>query len=168
MTGVLKHQGSHMSDRDDCNGNSGGIIGAIISIFILAAIWPYLLAILGIYIAYLVVLAILEWIAHNPLLVVLILLGVFSIYAIFRYRLISKAWKWMVAQLKPRAVEVDLYQNEMASEALDLVRRKFAPSTNLYCYWCTKKLGIKAFELNGKYYCQSCNEKLLTNSMDRS
>ena len=153
-----------MSDDNE----SGGIIGTIISIFILAAIWPYLLALLGLYIAYIAALTILEWIAQNPLLVVLFLFGLFSIYATFHHKLIPKVWKWVVKQRQPNAAEVDLCLGEIDSKVQDLAQRKFIPSTNLYCYWCTKKLGIKAFELNGKYYCQSCNKKLLTNSINWS
>lgn len=33
----------------------------------------------------------------------------------------------------------------------------FVPSSNLYCYWCTKKLGLKSWELDGHYYCDSCH-----------
>ena len=149
-----------MSEYDDGNNGSGGIISTIISILILAAIWPYLMAIVGLYIAYLVAIAILEWIAQNPLTVVFILLGIFCIYAIFHYRLIPKAWRWMIAPLKPKAVEVHISQYVVNSELPDLASRKFIPSTNLYCYWCTKKLGIQAFELEGKYYCDTCNTKL--------
>jgi len=149
-----------MSEYDDGNNGSGGIISTIISILILAAIWPYLMAIVGLYIAYLAAIAILEWIAQNPLTVVFILLGIFCIYAIFHYRLIPKAWRWMIAPLKPKAVEVHISQYVVNSELPDLASRKFIPSTNLYCYWCTKKLGIQAFELEGKYYCDTCNTKL--------
>ena len=153
-----------MSEYDDGNNGSGGsggsIISTIISILILAAIWPYLMAIVGLYIAYLAAIAILEWIAQNPLTVVFILLGIFCIYTIFHYRLIPKAWRWMIAPLKPKAVEVHISQYVVNSELPDLASRKFIPSTNLYCYWCTKKLGIQAFELEGKYYCDTCNTKL--------
>lgn len=147
-----------MSDYDD-GSNSGGIIGTIISIVILAFIWPYLLAMLGLYIAYMAALAVLEWIAQNPLIVASFLFGVCLVYAVFRYRMIPKAWRWMTTQLQPRAVEVNL-QSELTADMPDLGRRKFNPSTNLYCYWCTKKLGIKAWEKNGKYYCDQCSAKL--------
>ena len=147
-----------MSDYDD-GGNSGGIIGTIISIVILAFIWPYLLAMLGLYIAYMAALAVLEWIAQNPLIVVSFLLGVCALYAVFRYRLIPKAWRWMTAPLQPRAVEVNL-ASQLTADMPDLSRRTFNPSTNLYCYWCTKKLGMKAWEKNGKYYCEQCSTKL--------
>lgn len=144
-----------MSDDSD----SGGIIGSIISLLILIAIWPYLLALLGIYIAYLVFLAALEWIAQNPLTVVLILLGALCICAIFHCRLIPKSWKWMITKLKPRTVEVHVSQWDSQVEVADLANRKFIPSTNLYCYWCTKKLGMQSWEIDGKYYCKHCKEK---------
>lgn len=36
------------------------------------------------------------------------------------------------------------------------VDEPFVPSSNLYCYWCTKKLGLKLWELDGHYFCDSC------------
>lgn len=140
--------------------NSGGIIGTIISFLILAAIWPYLLALLGIYIAYLAAVAMLEWMAQNPVIVASIVMGILALYAIYRYRLIPKAWKKLVNQLQPKAVAVELLKAQAISEMQNLAERKFIPSTNLYCYWCTKKLGIKAWEKNGKYYCDECLNKV--------
>lgn len=146
-----------MSDDND----SGGIIGTIISILILAAIWPYLLAILGLYIAYIVVVAILEWMAQNPLIVASIILGALSAYAILCYRLIPKAWRWMKTRIQHKTDEGYLSRGELTSVMPDLIERKFIPSTNLYCYWCTKKLGIDSWERGGKYYCKSCYEKIV-------
>lgn len=158
MTGVLKRQGNPMSDDND----SGGIFGAIISAFILVAIWPYLLALLGIYIAYMVALAILAWIAENWILMGLYVSGALGIYAIFRYRLIPKAWKRMLAHFRLKPVPVELLgigEEVILSDSQNFAERKFIPSTNLYCYWCTKKLGFKAWERNGMYYCDECNQK---------
>ena len=141
-----------MGDYDynyDNSNSSGGIIGTIISILILAAIWPYLLAVIGIFVAYLAVLAILEWIGQNPWLSAAIALGLLSMWAIFYFRLIPKAWRWTIAKLKFNPAQVNLAQN---------LNRKFIPSTNLYCYWCTKKLGLNAWEKNGKYYCDQCSK----------
>jgi hypothetical protein len=159
-----------MGDYDDYSdyrsspgGDSGGIIGSIISLLILAAIWPYLLALLGFYIAYLAAVAVLEWMAQNPLMVVSILLGIVALHAIYRLKLIRKAWRKLVNQFQPKAVAVELSQDYLAEELPNLAERKFIPSTNLYCYWCTKKLGIKAWESNGKYYCDECNAKQLAN-----
>ena len=148
-----------MSDDND----SGGIIGTIISVLILAAIWPYLLALLGIYIAYMVVLAILAWIAENWILIGLYVGGALGIYAIFYYRLITKAWKRTLMYFQPKPVFISLSGasvQENEAEPPNLVERKFIPSTNLYCYWCTKKLGIKAWEKNSKYYCDECINKV--------
>ena len=82
------------------NSNSGGIIGTIISILILAAIWPYLLALLGLWIAYMAVLAILEWIYQNPWLTTAIVLGFIAIWAIFYFGLIPKAESWGFVAIK--------------------------------------------------------------------
>ena len=152
-----------MGDYDDysdyrggSSGNSGGIIGDIIGLLILAAIWPYILAGMALYFLYLASVAILEWIAQNPFTVVGILLGTIAFYVIFRYRLIPRAWKALVKQLQRKPTEVDLLHLEIEEEMPKLAERKFLPFTNLYCYWCTKKLGIKAWEKDVKYYCQSC------------
>lgn len=158
MTGARKLQGGLMSN-DNCNYDSGSIIGTVFSILILAAIWPYLLAMLGLYIAYMVAVAVLEWMAQHLWVVASILLGVCSIYLSLHYRLLPKAWAWLRQQLKPKAVAVTLSQDEDAPTEIDLEQRKFIPSTNQYCYWCTKKLGIKAWERDDKYYCDECNTK---------
>jgi hypothetical protein len=134
-----------MSDDND----SGGIFGAIISAFILVAIWPYLLALLGIYIAYMVVLAILAWIAENWILIVGWSGGALGIYCLFRYKLINKAWRYLFPKIESALNQVDL---------ANIPTGKWTPSTNLYCYWCTKKLGIRAWERNGKYFCRNCHE----------
>ena len=146
-----------MSDYDDySSNNSGGIIGPIISALILIALWPYILALLGIYIAYLVAVAVLGWIAEHWVLTGIYVAGALGVYAIFHYRLIPKAWRRIIKWRQLNAVEINLHSSEMVSEVQDLAQRKFTPSTNLYCYWCTKKLGIKAWERDGRYYCNDC------------
>jgi hypothetical protein len=139
-----------MSDDND----SGGIIETIISVLILAAIWPYLLALLGIYIAYMVALAILAWITENWMLTTVCVAGILAIYFIFKYKLIGKAWKYVFAKAQPKPIEVEL------GDLPNLSERAFIPSTNLYCYWCTKKLGIQAFRVSDKYYCKECCENM--------
>jgi len=134
-----------MSDNND----SGGIFGAIISVFILIAIWPYLFALLGIYIAYMVVLAILAWIAENWVLVASWVCGAIGVYCLFRYKLISKAYRYLFSKRELAVKQVD-FANIPVGE--------WTPSTNLYCYWCTKKLGIKAWKKNEKYFCRNCYE----------
>ena len=148
-----------MSDDND----SGGIIGTIISLLILAVIWPYLLAAIALYVAYLAVLAFLEWISQNPGTVVCILLGIAAIYSVFHYRLIQKSWAGLKKRLQVKPIEVHFPLLEGKESMPNLAERKFIPSTNLYCYWCTKKLGIKAWEKDGKYYCDECNSRQLTN-----
>ena len=158
MTGAPRHVGVDMSDYDNDN-NSGGIIGTIISLLILAAIWPYLLGLILLYVAYLMVLAIFEWIGQNPGTTVLILLGVLAISAIYHYRLIPKAWNYAIKKLKRALFPRELEEHQVDDVIPELAHRAFVPSTNLYCYWCTKKLGINPIEKGGKYYCDACSTK---------
>ncbi|MBT8571770.1 hypothetical protein G6657_08820 [Polynucleobacter paneuropaeus] len=157
-----------MSDYGDYNSNnSGGIIGSIISALILIALWPYILALLGIYIAYLVAVTVLGWIAEHWVLTGLYVAGAWGVYAIFHYRLIPKAWKRALIYFRPKPISVVLSGvsvEENMAEPPNLAERKFIPSTNLYCYWCTKKLGIKAWEKNGKYYCDECMDNVDSNN----
>ena len=146
-----------MGDYDN-DSNSGGIIGTIISILILAAIWPYLLALLGLFVAYMAVLAILEWISQNPLATALIVIVSISVWMIFYFRLIPRAWRWLIRFFELKAVPVYL-KLDLKTEAPDPMQRRFIPSSNLYCYWCTKKLGMQAWEKEGKFYCYKCKEK---------
>ena len=157
-----------MSDYDDySSNNSGGIIGSIISALILIALWPYILALLGIYIAYLVAVAVLGWIAEHWVLTGLYVAGALGVYAIFHYRLIPKAWKRALIYFRPKPISVVLSGmsvEENIVESPNLAERKFITSTNLYCYWCTKKLGIKAWEKDDKYYCDECMDKVDSNN----
>lgn len=144
--------------------NSGGIIGTIISILILAAIWPYLLAILALYIAYQAALAILRWMAQNPIVVVLIIISLMSIYATYHYRLVPKAWKWLIQEIE-KACRLNAIKGiddieVIVGEVPDLTDRKFIPSSDLYCYWCTRKLGMQTYENKGKYFCKACYQKI--------
>ena len=159
MTGVRNQLEKMMADYDGDN-YSGGILGTIFGLIILAIIWPYLLAIVGILIAYAALVAIFNWIIENLPLTVFILLGCLGVACIFRYHLIPKAYQYILHGFTPKSKVVSLAGNVYIEGLPDLKDRKFIPSSNLYCYWCTKKLGIQAFELKGKYYCVVCNEKL--------
>lgn len=150
-----------MSDDND----SGGIIGSIISIFILVALWPYFLALLGIYIAYILVIEALEWVSQHLLLVMAYSAIFLTFLLILRYGVIQKLWRSLIVYLQPKPAEV-MFSKDFPPAPYHH-KSLFEPSTNLYCYWCTKKLGIKAFELNGKYYCLDCNQALLNNKLDR-
>ena len=149
-----------MSDDND----SGGIIGAIISIFILAALWPYLLALLGIYIVYMIAVAILEWIASNWQIVVMIVGSILGAYVLIRYKVVQLIWRKAILLFKEKPVEIALGREE--NKLLVPGSRTFNPTTNLYCYWCARKLGINGFLLNGKYYCDCCNKKILNKNLD--
>jgi hypothetical protein len=142
-----------MSDDND----SGGIIGAIISILILAALWPYLLALLGIYIAYILAVAVLEWIASNWQMVVMIVSSILGTYALIHYKVVQRIWRKIILLFQQKPVEITLEQGP--NKAPDLSSRPFNPTSNLYCYWCTKKLGVQAYKFHDKYYCLECRKK---------
>ena len=144
-----------MSDDND----SGGIIGTIFGLILLAVLWPYLLALLGIWIAYMALVTIFNWIAQNLAVSLLILLGCLAVVCAIRYRWIPRAYRYLVNYFAPKPTAVSLSDDGSMEGMPNLDSRQFIPSTNLYCYWCTKKLGIQAFELGGKYYCAACNAK---------
>lgn len=152
MTGAFKYQESIMSDEMDENGPDS-LLGTIIKALILVAIWPCLLVVLGIFMAYLLGSVALSWIGAHWLLTLEVLFGIVVIYGVFRRSLIPKVWKLVFGK-----VHVTPADNKVAS-ILDFPERKFIPSTNLYCYQCIKKLSIQSFEIAGKYYCKDCSEK---------
>jgi hypothetical protein len=148
-----------MSDDD----RSSGMIGSLISLVLLIVLWPYILAAFGLFIAYLLLAALLDWVGSHFLMTALWVAGVLGVYLIFKLHLIGRAIRWIAnrfhrCQVKKEWTAVDELIEE---ESTNPESRKFIPSTNLYCYWCTKKLGVKSWEKDGKYYCQSCYEKIL-------
>jgi hypothetical protein len=162
MTGVHSQLEKIMSD-DNHDNDSGGIIGTLFGLIILAILWPYLLAIVGILIVYAALGAIFNWIIENLPLTIFILLCFLGVVCVFRYRLIAKAYRYLLQSFAPQSREIFLAGNISMEGLPDFSQRKFIPSSNLYCYWCTKKLGIQAFESQGKYYCATCHAKQFKN-----
>lgn len=139
-----------MSDEQ----GSGGIIGTIISALILVAIWPYLMALFGIYIAYIIAMVILEWLATHWIFSLTCTASLLMVYLVLRFRLIQRG----IQRIQQSRNIVGANELSVNPELRPVSR--FIPSTNLYCYWCTKKLGLQAHEYQGKFYCDSCNKKL--------
>ena len=153
MTGVFKYQESIMSDEME-ESSHDSLLGAIIKALILVAIWPYLLVLLGIFIAYLLGLVALAWIEKNWLFTLEFSVGVVVIYGLYRCHLIVKVWEFVFGK-----VQVTPTDNKVENIS-NLSERKFIPSTNLYCYSCIKKLGIQSFEINHHFYCKDCSKKI--------
>jgi hypothetical protein len=153
MTGVLKYQESIMSDDMDEN-SPDSLLGSIIKALILVAIWPYLLLLPCIFIAYLLGLLAFTWIEKNWLFTLEFSVGVLVIYCVYRCRLNVKALEFLLGkgQLTPT--------DNIVEKISDFPEREFIPSTNLYCYQCIKKLGIQTFEINYQFYCKECSEKI--------
>lgn len=139
-----------MSDEQ----GSSGIIGTIISALILVAIWPYLMALFGIYIAYIIAIAILEWLATHWIFSLACTASLLMIYSALHFRLLQRG----IQRFKKSRNAVGA--NELSVNPDLRPVSGFIPSSNLYCYWCTKKLGLQAHEYQGKYYCDACIEKL--------
>ncbi len=153
MTGVFKCQESIMSDDMDEN-SPDSLLGAIIKALILVAIWPYLLVLLGIFIAYLLGLAALAWIEKNWLFTLEFSVGVAVIYGLYRCHLIVKVWEFVFGKVQVTPT------GNIVEKISDFPQRKFIPSSNLYCFLCIKKLGIQSFEINHQFYCKDCSIKI--------
>ena len=137
-----------LDDEDD----SSGLFGTILSLILLAILWPYILAAIGIFIAYLLFLELLNWISGHWVLTIVLVASLISIYLIIKLKLIQYALLWIWEKIKPN----DQDELTINQEIITSTHQKFVSSTNLYCYLCTKKLGVQALELNGKYFCKKC------------
>ena len=156
MTGAFKYQESIMSDDMDEN-SPDSLLGTIIKALILVAIWPYLLVLLGIFIAYLLGLLAFAWIEKNWLFTLAFSVGVLVIYYVYRCRLIVKALEFVFGKGQVTRT------GNIVEKISDFPEREFIPSTNLYCYQCIKKLGMQSFEINHQFYCKECSEKIADN-----
>lgn len=152
MTGVLKFLKINMSDDDnDSDGSSNnGVIGTIFSILLLISIWPSLLVILGIFVAYQLGSILLTWITEHWLFTLEFLAGILVSYWIYRLHLIARVWDFFFGKIELAPTKKNL------GNVSELTGRKFIPSTNLYCFQCIKKLGVQPFEICGKFYCKDC------------
>jgi len=153
MTGAFKYRKSIMSDEME-ESSPDSLLGTIIKVLILKAIWPYLLALPAILIAFLLGLVALAWIEKNWLFTLEFSVGVAVIYGLYRCHLIVKAWEFVFGK-----VQVTTTGN-IVEEISDFPQQKFIPSSNLYCFLCIKKLGIQSFEINHQFYCKDCSKKI--------
>ena len=152
-----------MSNRDGY-----GCLGSIISLLLLAVLWPYIVAAIAIYFAYLLLLELIAWIALNWVLVSACLLAVLAFYLAIRFKLATRVYAYLLARRARASFEsIELQMSAtVIQEGLPENSSIFTPSTNLYCYWCTKKLGLQSWERSGKYYCQSCYEAICKQKLD--
>lgn len=140
-----------MSDDD-----RSSLLGSIISLVLLVILWPYILAAIYLFITYLMLVALFNWVMDNLPLVLSFMAGILLIYLVIRLQLIPKAYRLIIKKLDSKARQVN-FSKELPLSA----ERHFSPSTNLYCYYCTKKLGIQAYELKGHYFCDECYKSQL-------
>ena len=138
------------------NSGSGGCLSPILTLLLL----PYILAFYGYMLLLLLAVAIFEWVKTNFLIILLYLAPIGLLYLVVRSGLFRQGLDWIKRGYKKSQYKVlerkDLEVPQQESS------RAFIPSSNLYCYWCTRKLGLKAWEKNGRYVCQECYEKGLS------
>jgi len=147
-----------MSDYDQ----SFGCLGTIISAALLIFLWPYIVAAISIYFAYILFLELLAWVALNWVLVSVCLIAILTFYMVIRYKLARRIYAQIAAKRIRTSFEstaLPLVASSVISSALER-SSIFKPSTDLYCYWCTKKLGLQSWQRAGKFYCQSCYESI--------
>lgn len=141
----------------DDGSNSGGCLSSLITLFLL----PYIIIFYGYALLALMALMILEWIKENILSILLYSAPFIALIVVMRLGIPQAIYRsikgWITKP--PKEVEPEI-QNEAAfTPSIDTLR-PFSPSSNLYCYWCTRKLGLQGYQFKGHYYCQSCYEKV--------
>ena len=141
----------------DDGSNSGGCLSGLITLLLL----PYIIIFYGYALLALIALMILEWIKENLLTILAYTAPVIALYIVIKLGIPQRIYRTIKASMRKRPEEAVLdVQNEMTfTPSIDTLR-SFSPSTNLYCYWCTRKLGLQSFKFKGRYYCQSCYEKV--------
>ena len=141
----------------DDGSNSGGCLSGLITLLLL----PYIIIFYGYALLALIALMILEWIKENILTILAYTAPVITLYIVIKLGIpqgIYRAFRaWMRKQ--PREAIPDVLNETTFTPSMDTLR-SFTPSSNLYCYWCTRKLGLQSYQFKGHYYCQSCSEKV--------
>ena len=143
----------------DDGSNSGGCLSSLITLLLL----PYIIIFYGYALLALMALMILEWIKENILSILVYAAPVVALIVIIKLGIPQAIYRsirgWITKPSKEVVADV---QNEVVfTPSIDTLR-SFSPSINLYCYWCTRKLGIQAWEKSGKYVCQECHYKGLS------
>ena len=141
----------------DDNSNSGGCLSSLITLLLL----PYIIIFYGYALLLLVALMILEWIKENILTILAYTTPVIALIVLIKLGIpqgVYRAFKAWIPKQRKEAVP-DVQNGTTFTPSIDTLR-SFSPSSNLYCYWCTRKLGLQSFKFKGRYYCQSCYEKV--------
>lgn len=136
--------------------NSGGCISGLLTILLL----PYIIVFYGYALLAIIVLIVLEWIKENLFTILVYSIPLLLLVAILKFRLIGNLYKWIKQKRLRASYLLREFQEPHLSQLDESGNpRTFMPSTNLYCYWCTRKLGLQSWEKNGKYFCQNCYER---------
>ena len=137
--------------------NSGGCLSGLITLLLL----PYIIIFYGYALLALVAFMILEWIKENIATILLYTLPVIALFVIIKLGIPGTVYRFLKSSISKPPQEVEpVIQNVAAFTPSSDTLRSFTPSSNLYCYWCTRKLGLQSYQFKGHYYCQSCYEKV--------
>ena len=154
MTGVAVNGWLNMSYED--GSNSGGCISGLLTLLLL----PYIIVFYGYAFLAIIVLIVLEWIKENLFTILVYSIPFLLLVAILKIGLIGNLCKWIKQKRSRASYSLREFQKPTLFHPSESRNpRTFTPSTNLYCYWCTRKLGLQSWEKNGKYFCQNCYEK---------
>lgn len=136
--------------------NSGGCLSAVVMFFFL----PYIIAFYGYMILALMVVWIIEWVGNNIFTIMLYGIPLVALIVVVKLGLISDLYQWIKVKQSRSSYQLrDLQESNYSIDSPSEHPRVFTPSSNLYCYWCTRKLGFQSWERDGKYYCQDCYDK---------
>ena len=141
----------------DDGSNSGGCLSGLVTLLLL----PYIIIFYGYALLVLIALMILEWIKENILTILAYTAPVIALYIVIKLGVPQGIYRAFRAWMRnhPKEAISDVPNETPFTPSIDTLR-SFSPSTNLYCYWCTRKLGLQSFKSKGRYYCQSCYEKV--------
>lgn len=141
----------------DENSNSGGCLSSLFALLLL----PYIIIFYGYALLLLVALMILEWIKENILTILAYAAPVIALFIVIKLGIPQGIYRVIKDSIlkQPKEDVLDVQNETTFSPSVDTLR-SFSPSSNLYCYWCTRKLGLQSYKFKGRYYCQSCYEKV--------
>jgi hypothetical protein len=82
-----------------CN-RASGLLKIIVILIIVRVFWREISIAIGIYIAYLLLVALINWVMAHTFLTIGLIIGVASIYLMFRFNFIDYSKKWILTKLK--------------------------------------------------------------------
>lgn len=70
-------------------------------------------------------------------------------------------WEEVFLLDEQKSVSLDSSKNLIIDNQANQEGISITNQSTLYCYFCTKKLGLKSWRNSGRYYCDICHDKLI-------